>query len=488
MIALWMIMKKTVAVSLICVGVWLALVGVYQTHKGLPEYLNYRGGEFFVADGHVDFLYDLSWVDDRGARQHEQEIFDTLFELIEGAERYILIDMFLFNSYRGKGGTFYRDLSNRLTDLLVEKKKAVPAIAIDFITDPINTVYGGGESSEIEQLKRAGVNVVITGLEDLRDSNIIYSPLWRTFLQWFGNSRKGGWLPHPFSQEEDKVTLRSYLHLLNFKANHRKIVVVDSGDDMVTVVGSANPHGGSSAHSNVALLVRGPLWDSVYKTEAAAAALSGGRLSRISGPQTDMSKPSGSRVRILTEQRIKEALVGEIESALSSSSIKIAQFYLADRQIIKALVDAAAKGVDVKLILDPNRDAFGYQKSGIPNRQAGHELVRRSNQAIQLRWYETHGEQFHSKLFVLESGGKMTVILGSANLTRRNLDNFNLELDIQLVADGDSDVARSIRDYFNRIWANENGLHTVEKDAYEDGSLMKRGLYRIQERFGLSTF
>jgi HKD family nuclease len=139
-------------------------------------------------------------------------------------------------------------------------------------------------------------------------------------------------------------------------------------------------------------------------------------------------------------------------------------------------------------VLDPNKDAFGYEKNGIPNRQTGYELIRRSAQKIQLRWYDTHGEQFHSKLFVLQSGGKMTVILGSANLTRRNLDNFNLELDIQLVIDTDTEIARSIVDYFNRIWVNENGIYTLEKEAYEDDSFGKRALYRIQERFGLSTF
>jgi phosphatidylserine/phosphatidylglycerophosphate/cardiolipin synthase-like enzyme len=484
--------KRLISASLFCVALWCAIVGFYQTHKSLPEDLDYRGEEYLVAVSNIDFLHDLSWVDEKGHTHHEQEIFDTLFALIEGAERYILVDMFLFNSYGGKDAIFYKDLSTRLTELLVHKKKTMPGIDIDFITDPINTVYGGSESSEIEQLKSVGVNVIITGLEGLRDSNFIYSSLWRTFLQWFGNSKEGGWLPHPFSPGDDKVTLRSYLRLLNFKANHRKIVVVDSGDDMATMVASANPHGGSSAHSNVALVVRGPLWRSVYQTEAAVAALSGSTLSGVSrpiaGPQRLNSPAASGRVRILTEQQIKNGLLTCIDSAVPADSLKIAQFYLADRDIVEALIDAAAKGVEVKIVLDPNKDAFGYEKNGIPNRQTGYELIRRSAQKIQLRWYDTHGEQFHSKLFVLQSGGKMTVILGSANLTRRNLDNFNLELDIQLVIDTDTEIARSIVDYFNRIWVNENGIYTLEKEAYEDDSFGKRALYRIQERFGLSTF
>ncbi|RZW16852.1 MAG: phospholipase [Desulfobulbaceae bacterium] len=330
--------------------------------------------------------------------------------------------------------------------------------------------------------------MIITRLEDLHDSNFFYSVFWRTFLQWFGNSEEGGWLVHPFSPQAEKVTLRSYLRLLNFKANHRKIAIVDSGDEMATMVSSANPHGGSSLHSNIALVVRGPIWISVYEAETAVAKMSGGRLSDFSVPPVRPSRPGSAGVRILTENQIKDVLLERIEAASSGDAIRSAQFYLADRDSLDGLAAASGEGVDIKLLLDPNKDAFGYEKIGIPNRQAGHELVRRSNQRIELRWYDTHGEQFHTKLFMHESGGTMNVILGSANLTRRNLDNFNLELDVELTIDAASDTARAFIDYFERIWTNKGGRYTLSKESFEDDSQLKRVLYRIQERFGLSTF
>ena len=480
--------KRILFATLFCIAAWLSGVGFYHTHKALPEELNYRSAMYSLPEEYVDVVYDLRWVDSSGTLHHEQRIFDTLFRLIEGAERYILVDMFLFNSYGGKDSKVHRQLSTELVELLVKKKKTVPGIAIDFITDPINTVYGGSASREIQQLEQAGVNVIITRLEDLRDSNFFYSAFWRMFVQWFGNSEAGGWLVHPFSPEADKVTLRSYLRLLNFKANHRKIAVVDSGNEMATMVSSANPHGGSSLHSNIALVVRGPIWISVYETEAAIAEMSGGRLSDFSVPPVHPSPQGSAGVRILTELQIKIALLGSIEAASSGDVIRIAQFYLGDRDIIDALIDAAGQGVEVQLVLDPNKDAFGYEKNGIPNRQAGHELVRRSAQAIELRWYDTHGEQFHTKLFMHESGGTMRVILGSANLTRRNLDNFNLELDIELTLDAQSETALALVNYFKRIWNNNEGLFTLNKEAFADDSRLKRVLYRIQERFGLSTF
>ena len=477
-----------IVIVCLCLAAWLTAVSYYHTHKALPEGLEYQGEIVALPEQHIEFVHDLRWVDADGTIHHEQRIFDSLFELIEGAERYILIDMFLFNSYGGRVNDFHRNLSSELTSLLVQKKKKNPDITIDFITDPINTVYGGTASEEIARLRQAGVNVIITRLERLRDSNFIYSSIWRTFVQWFGNSSEGGWLPHPFTSEGDKVSMRSYLRLLNFKANHRKVAIVDTGEQMTTMVSSANPHGGSSAHSNVAVVVRGPIWRSAHEAEAAVAEMSGAALSDFNAPPGGASALAAAHARIITEHQIKQALLRHINSAAEGDVIKIAQFYLADRDLIDALVDAALQGVEIKVVLDPNKDAFGFEKNGIPNRQAGSELVRRSGGNIALRWYDTHGEQFHTKLFILESGDTITVLLGSANLTRRNLDNFNLELDVELSVDVRSATAVAIGDYFDRIWTNEYGLYTMDVEAYTDDSRIKRVIYRVQERFGLSTF
>ena len=61
----------------------------------------------------------------------------------------------------------------------------------------------------------------------------------------------------------------------------------------------------------------------------------------------------------------------------AGDSIDVAMFYLSDRDTIGALLAAAKRGVTVRVILDPNKDAFGRTKNGIPNRSvsahaAGH--------------------------------------------------------------------------------------------------------------------
>lgn len=470
---------------------WLFVVGLYHTHKALPENVNMSSKEYLIMEENIKFLYDLSYEDEDGKIVHEQQIFREIFSLINNAQEYILLDMFLFNSYKAKDSENFKELSKELTDLLVKKKTDNPDIKIDLITDPINIVYGGGESREINKLKQAGINVVITDLKKLRDSNFIYSSFWRVFFQWFGNTDKGGLFGHPFSQTEPKVSLRSYLSMINFKANHRKLLVTDNFNDMVSVVASANPHGGSSRHSNVAMLIRGDLWQSIYKTEQGIANMSGTSLQAVEGSlknQVGIESDSQSSVSVHTEDNIKNVLLEEINNSHSGDRIKIAQFYFSHQELISALVRAANRGVKIQLILDANKDAFGYKKIGIPNKQTARELMKKTDNKIDIRWYKTHGEQFHSKMVIFEKEENFIVVLGSANLTRRNIDNYNLELNVSLSITKKSKVAQEIMTYFARIWNNKNGNYTLDYEKLKDDSWIKIFIYKIQEMTGLSSF
>ncbi len=54
---------------------------------------------------------------------------------------------------------------------------------------------------------------------------------------------------------------------------------------------------------------------------------------------------------------------------------------------------------------------------------------------------ETHGEQAHSKMLLIDyADGRSTLITGSANYSRRNLDDFNLEADIAVYGNNTADV------------------------------------------------
>jgi phosphatidylserine/phosphatidylglycerophosphate/cardiolipin synthase-like enzyme len=163
-------------------------------------------------------------------------------------------------------------------------------------------------------------------------------------------------------------------------------------------------------------------------------------------------------------------------------------FYLSDRDVVRALLAAADRGARVRLVLDPNKDAFGRQKDGVPNRQVADELVRRSAGAIEVRWYRTSGEQFHTKLVLVRTAARTFATLGSANLTRRNLEDYNLEANIAVRAPHGSALARSLWQTFEDLWAPGPESPTAPFEAFEDRSRLRRLRYFVMETTGLSTF
>ncbi len=499
--------RKKILFCLLMVFIFYLFVAVYHVVKPLPPGVSLEGEIYYVNDSDVDFLYDLTYLDEggRGGRVSDQEIFDQVFSVIDKAEQFILIDFFLYNDYQGSKPELYRNLSSALTQLLIEKKKKNPEIKIIVISDPLNVVYGGDRSWQFEALEDEGISVVITDLGKLRDSNPFYSGFWRLFIQWFGNSAAGGIFPHPFSAAENGVSMRSWLALFNFKANHRKLIVADAPDDngrgMVSMVMSANPHDGSSAHNNGALFVKGGIWRDIIKSEQAVLDFSGSKIDlwdMLPKEIQNLEKEKGTgdnlyggvEVRVLTEGKIRNDLITEIDKTSQEDSIDVAMFYLSDREIVDSLLKAADRGVSLRVLLDPNKDAFGHEKNGIPNRQVALELLGRTGRDIQVRWYDTHGEQFHTKIILIKTRGRTILYVGSANLTRRNIGDYNLETDVKVVDSGIGDVSAIIEAerYFEKIWGNEDHAYSVSYEKYEDLSFRKRWQYRFMEWSGLSTF
>lgn len=433
----------------------------------------------------IEFLYDLTYKKD-GNSVKEQRIFKEQLKLIEEAEKFIIADMFLFNDdYNRKFKVEYPNISEQLTNALIKKKNSNPKIKIIFITDEINNFYGVYESHYIKRLKDNNIDVIITNLEKLRDSNPIYSGIWRSLIKWFGTSGKG-WLPNSFRPDSSKVTLRGYLKLLNFKANHRKVIISEKD----AIVSSMNPHDASGYHSNIGFKMNGDIILDLISSELEIAKLSGykGEYEFKISPNLNVEEINSTTIALITESKIRDNLIKEIKNTKKGNKIMIGMFYLSHRNIIKELIDADERGVDVKIILDPNKDAFGIEKNGIPNRQVAYEMKKKSNNFIDIKWYDTYGEQYHSKIVIIEKENQVVVIGGSANLTRRNLDDYNLETNVMVKTLKDTKLYEDIKGYFNRIWTNEDGNYTIEYENYREGSFMKTLIYRFQEWSGLSTF
>ena len=457
-------------------------VGGYNVYKPLPEGLSFAGQLRSVEE--LAFFKDLTWVEAKGRRHSQQEIFDKAIQMIAEARYLVVLDMFLFNDFTGQENTPHRRLAHEITDALVTQKEKFPEIQIVVITDPINTVYNGMTNLYFERMKAEDIQVVFTNLERLRDSNPVYSSFWRIFVKPFGNSR-GTLLPNPFGK--GRVSLRSYLAMFNFKANHRKVLICDNADEYGALITSANPHDGSSAHGNVAVYFKGQAVYDLLQSEKAVLGFSGGPSLTLNLAAKPNTKDSETRIQILSEGKIKDVLIDTINNAGATDKLTMAVFYLSDRDIIRSLKKAHERGVAVRVLLDPNKDAFGRQKNGIPNRQVAHELVR---QGIPVRWSNTHAEQSHAKMLLAEyKHGRSRLILGSANFTRRNLNDLNLETDIAIFGPADIPIFTDVKKYVDMQWKNLDGKNfSLDYTEYADMSFFKRMLYYWMEGTGMATF
>jgi len=458
-------------------------VSIFHVFKILPHGVSKTSSE--TKTEHVELLTDVTYKSG-DEMNYDHEIFDKVNETINEANDFIIMDMFLFNSYK-TGDKTYPDIANRLTQSLIAKKQENPNMRIIVITDPLNSFYGSYTPENIKDLKEYNIDVQYTDLNKLRDSNPIYSGTYRTFFQWFGNSENGK-LSNPISSEAPDVTVRGYLGILNMKANHRKTLVTEKHG----MVLSSNPHDSSGYHQNVGVRVTGPIQNALIKSELAVANMSGAQYSASDFKINHNSWRDDATysVQLATEGKIKEQIIKNIKKTQSKDRISIGMFYLSDRDVINELIKASKRNVKIKLILDINKEAFGKEKPGVPNKPVASELVNRSKGNIKVKWALSNGEQYHSKylLFEQNENKNATMILGSSNLTRRNMGDYNLESDIIIKGKQTDEAFAKLSRTFNDAWDNKEHTMTAQYDDFKDESLWKRVMYRIQEKTGLSSF
>lgn len=412
---------------------------------------------------------------------HELTIFNEIYQMIDDAEQFIVLDMFLFDHYSDEALDFPK-ITEKMTTKLVNKKKDFPEMPIVFITDPLNSGYGSYDSKWFSQMEEVGIDVVYANLNDLRDSFPLYSGLYRMLFQWFDFERVARF-ENSMSSDAPKMKLASYLTLFNIKANHRKTIVTDK-EALVT---SSNPHDASGFHGNVALKVKGAIVNDILLAEESVVKYTnGGTLPRVK----DIGESEGEyAVQYLTEQKISDAMLDDIGEAQAGDKIRLGMFFIAKRDLVTALIDASNRGVKVEMILDPNENSFGSEKTGLPNRPVAQEMTEDTDGKIDIKWYNTVVGQYHTKLLVVETVEATYISNGSANLTSRTLDNYNLEANLRVIAPNDSELMKDIDSYFNRLLTNEDALYTLKLEEFQDRfTFFQRGLYFLQKVFKVTTY
>jgi len=470
----------------LALAAWLA-VAAWQTHKPLPPGMHVASPVCTVAASDVAFLGDTSAADAYGRAIVSQQILDETLRLVRAARRLVVLDYERIGA--APGATAQRHGAAELIEALIAQQRALPQLHVLVITDPVNERYGTRASPELERLRAAGIEVVRVALPRLRDPNFLYSSLWRLTLHWWGGPPGA---PGALLQE------------LNFKADHRKLLVADDGaGGLVGLVGSLTPADEQSAWSNTALRFAGGAVRTLLASELAVARFSGWQ-----GAAAALLPPAGApsacdaeappaltaasvRVQLLTEGAIRRELLEQLHAAVAGENVDAALFRLADRGLIEALLDASRRGVRVRLILDPSEDATTLAPSGLPNQPLASELVARSSGRLKVRWYRTHGERFHSALALVYGSERLWLLAGSANFTRRSLEDYNLEADAAVTASLAAPLSQEALGYFETLWSNRAALgveYTADFAAFADPSQADYWLCRLLEGAGAAAF
>jgi hypothetical protein len=407
---------------------------VWNSVKPLPRGTRVASLPARLSESQVDFLDDLA---PAGA------ILKRETEAIGRAEQTIVLNQ--------------SPLARELAEALLLRKRQRPNLKVMLVTDPRNEVYGGTPSRTLSALERTGIVVVRTRLERLRDPNPLYSSLWRLCV---------GWWSDPFDEMPGKATLGSSLRRLNLKADRRQLLVADDGAGGWTSIVM------SAASSGVGLEIRGHLAAAIVTSELQIAAWSTDDDRLPAAPPVDSRGVGTIDARFLTEGAIQAALRDAIAIAGSGDSIKIAVQAFGDRQMVDAVVRAAARGARVQLLLDP----------GSPETQAAAgELLREEPGSIEVRWRrEPRAEAGYA---VIQHRSDVWFDLGSANFTRRGLDDLDLAADIELHMPARAGPARAATELFAKHWSN-----AAAYAVHADESKETYWRYRVAEATGLPVF
>jgi phosphatidylserine/phosphatidylglycerophosphate/cardiolipin synthase-like enzyme len=314
-------------------------------------------------------------------------IFGAVTEAIRRAEQQILLDIFLFGGQTG----------HAVADHLVARVQE--GVEVKVLYDP----HMGGPKLKphhepvIHRLQQAGAAVLP-----------------------FAINKLPGWRP--------------------IKADHNKVLVVDSCQ---ALVGGWNFHDGSQRNHDLMLSLRGPAASYLGEIFAQHWKLAGGdRPGRLFVHPEEGTSLIRVTVTSPEQQGIRDHL--RMVLAEAQDEILVSMYVLGDDEVEAALIAARRRGVDVRIILDPNIQAFSLPINGVPNIAV---LLTLGDAGLPIRLYPVKpGGQMHLKLAIID---RHLVFAGSANWTTLGLDGNN---ETALFIE-DTRLAGELRQLFEQDWA-----------------------------------
>lgn len=327
-----------------------------------------------------------------------EPIFSTAEEMLKGAKSNIQLEMYSLNN-------------KKMVNLLCEE--AQKGIKVQVIMDPTpGTTPAQDESKKatIEQLKASGVEVVT----------------------------------YPVDEKKKQI-------------DHVKLLIVDGKS---VLMGGMNWGEHSPYNHDADLKIDGPAANYYERAFASSWRKSGGEdfdplpvAKEVEGGESLVNSAASE----LGQKSNLAMVLRNISEA--KESIHAEMFVLSDRSVIKGLIDAHNRGVDVKVLLDPNGAGEG---SWNPN---GRTFETLKKAGVPVKWYDVDTsvqEKLHAKWAVFDGN---EVINGSANWSYKGL-NVNREIASNVV---DKGVASAFEKQFDYDW-NNKGLDKLPNVPDGDGS------------------
>ena len=516
-----------------------------STIKNPPLGINYESP--IRETENAEFYYDLTYLDKDGNIQYDRNLWDATLKVVDNAKDYLIIEMFLFNDLYNKDKEHFPEFAKKYTERLVKKQEENPNLKVYILADENNNFYGAFEHPFITSMKNAGINVIIVDIFKLKDTFPWYSPIWRTFIKPMGNPQNKGWITNFYGDMWPKLTIRNLLRALNVKADHKKVFLNEKG----VVVSSANIHDPSYFHENIAIYTDGPIVKDVLHDLQLVAKFSDSEInvdgsnketkSKIEmdlpdktkirkdtmnigdledkkndmihleenindsqknekGEKESLSLNSGKneitdtegktyKIQYLSEGAIGKYLDADIDSLKSGDELLMGMYFLADKGIIDRLIKAANRGVKIRMIFDRSRDAFGMSTNGLPNKPVSKKLKKKTKGKIEIKWYFTNNEQYHTKITLMKkTDGSVIINAGSANLIKKNIRGYIMDSNFRILTTQDSKISKDVYTYFDRLWENKDGLFTINFDDEPTTSGFSDFMYKILDATQLGSF
>ena len=509
-----------------------------STIKTPPLGINYESP--IRETENAEFHYDLTYLDKDGNIQYDRNLWDATYKVIDNAKDYLIVEMFLFNDLYNKDKEHFPEFAKEYTERLVKKQKENPNLKVYILADENNNFYGAFEHPFITSMKNAGINVIVVDIFKLKDTFPWYSPFWRTFIKPMGNPQNKGWITNFYGDMWPKLTIRNLLRALNVKADHKKVFL----NEKEVVVSSANIHDPSYFHENIAIYTDGPIVKDVLHNLQLVAKFSDSEINvdgsdrrmenimnsgsndktetdektlnsenqkennvkqinneeneqhvkektSINSEKNSITDTEGHtyKIQYLTEGAIGKHLDEDIDSLKAGDELLMGMYFLADKGVIDRLIKAANRGVKIRIIFDRSRDAFGMSTNGLPNKPVSKKLKKKTKGKIEIKWYFTNNEQYHTKITLMKkTDGNVIINAGSANLIKKNIRGYIMDSNFRILTTQDSKMSKDIYEYFDRLWENKDGLFTINFDDEPTTSGFSDFMYKILDATQLGSF